>query len=173
MKSELYHSGTYLGKDYSDGIKHWKYVKKERVNGKWRYYYADEEYENALKEYNRSKLALGEYEDAYRKSNSKATELESRYKLSKAFKNDKKIQNDAYYKAKAERSLSDKFQKKYSEARANGIRAANNYENVKIKTATRRTIAKGIAAVANFFSNAFGSKLTTKTTVKGSYFKNK
>ena len=25
-----------------DELKHWKYIKKERVNGKWRYYYDDE-----------------------------------------------------------------------------------------------------------------------------------
>lgn len=40
-ETELYHSGTYLGKDYSDGIKHWKYIKKETVNGKTKYYYDD------------------------------------------------------------------------------------------------------------------------------------
>lgn len=38
-ETELYHSGIYLGKDYSDGIKHWKYIKKERKNGHWVYYY--------------------------------------------------------------------------------------------------------------------------------------
>ena len=38
--SELYHSNTYLGSDYSDGIKHWKYVKKYKGrNGKWVYVY--------------------------------------------------------------------------------------------------------------------------------------
>lgn len=26
----LYHSDTYLGKDFSDGIQHWKYLKKEK-----------------------------------------------------------------------------------------------------------------------------------------------
>ena len=39
MNNELYHSDIYLGEDYTDGIKHWKYISKERVNGKWRYYY--------------------------------------------------------------------------------------------------------------------------------------
>ena len=39
---ELYHSDKYLGADYSDGIKHWKYVKREPIgNGKYRYYYTD------------------------------------------------------------------------------------------------------------------------------------
>lgn len=40
--SELYHSDVYLGADFSDGIKHWKYIKKYKgSNGKWRYVYAD------------------------------------------------------------------------------------------------------------------------------------
>lgn len=41
LNHELYHSDIYLGKDYSDGIKHWKYIKREKVNGRWRYYYKD------------------------------------------------------------------------------------------------------------------------------------
>lgn len=40
MRNELYHSDTYLGKEYSDGLKHFKYVSKEKLpNGKYRYYY--------------------------------------------------------------------------------------------------------------------------------------
>lgn len=36
---ELYHSDEYVGEDYSDGICHWKYIDKKKVNGKWRYIY--------------------------------------------------------------------------------------------------------------------------------------
>lgn len=38
----IIHSDIYLGKDYSDGIKHWKYIKREKINGKWRYYYKND-----------------------------------------------------------------------------------------------------------------------------------
>ena len=42
--SELYHSDVYLGADYSDGLKHWKYIKRYRGrNGKWCYVYANKE----------------------------------------------------------------------------------------------------------------------------------
>lgn len=34
-------SQYYLGVDRSKQIRHWKYIKRERVNGKWRYYYDD------------------------------------------------------------------------------------------------------------------------------------
>lgn len=41
-EEELYHSDTYLGDDYSDGIKHWKYIKREKMsNGKYRYWYKE------------------------------------------------------------------------------------------------------------------------------------
>lgn len=36
---ELYHSDKYLGADYSDELKHYKYIKRERINGRWVYYY--------------------------------------------------------------------------------------------------------------------------------------
>lgn len=38
----LMHSDMYLGKDYSKGMKHWKYIKRYKVNGKWRYVYGDD-----------------------------------------------------------------------------------------------------------------------------------
>lgn len=38
----LFHSDTYLGEDYtSSNLKHWKYLKKEKKNGRWVYYYTD------------------------------------------------------------------------------------------------------------------------------------
>lgn len=39
-KNELFHSDTYLGQDFSDGVKHYKYIKKIPIgNGKFRYIY--------------------------------------------------------------------------------------------------------------------------------------
>ena len=39
--TELFHSETYLGADYSDGLKHFKYIKRYRnARGKWVYVYA-------------------------------------------------------------------------------------------------------------------------------------
>ena len=40
-KQELIHSDVYLGEEHDDGLMHWKYIKREKVNGKWRYYYTD------------------------------------------------------------------------------------------------------------------------------------
>lgn len=46
-KNSLMHSDTYLGQDYTNGLYHWKYIKREKVNGKWRYYYKNEELEKS------------------------------------------------------------------------------------------------------------------------------
>jgi hypothetical protein len=40
--THIYHSDVYLGEDFSDGLKHYKYIKKERKNGRWVYYYNDD-----------------------------------------------------------------------------------------------------------------------------------
>lgn len=39
---ELFHSAVYLGQDFSDGIRHFKYIKREKINGKWVYTYKDD-----------------------------------------------------------------------------------------------------------------------------------
>lgn len=36
---ELRHSDTYLGETYNDGLYHYKYISKKKINGEWRYYY--------------------------------------------------------------------------------------------------------------------------------------
>lgn len=42
--TELFHSDVYLGQEYSDGLKHYKYLKKVKsANGKWRYIYDETE----------------------------------------------------------------------------------------------------------------------------------
>lgn len=39
MEEKIIHSDIYKGEDYSDGIIHYKYIKKEKINGRWVYYY--------------------------------------------------------------------------------------------------------------------------------------
>ena len=40
--SSLLHSSTYYGQEFDDGLRHWKYIKREKVGGKWRYWYDDQ-----------------------------------------------------------------------------------------------------------------------------------
>ena len=38
----ILHSDIYMGADFSEGFKHWKYIKRYKgKNGKWQYVYAD------------------------------------------------------------------------------------------------------------------------------------
>lgn len=46
---ELFHSETYLGADYSDGLQHFKYIRRYRNRkGKWTYVYANKGTHNQI-----------------------------------------------------------------------------------------------------------------------------
>lgn len=150
-EENLYHSDTYLGEDYSDGIKHWKYVKKETINGKTRYYYSDAEYENAIKDYYKAK---SDYSAAYINKNrayenyQKTRSKESNNVLNKGAK----ALDVADVNIRIARKLSDEADKKYKSASVEYDKAYTKYQNTTIKTFARRTIATGVAAVMNFFT---------------------
>lgn len=66
----LFHSDIFLGDEFDDEMYHWKYIKKKRVNGKWRYYYDVKDalgYDergaagDAVREYNRAKTNADNY----------------------------------------------------------------------------------------------------------------
>lgn len=42
------HSDTYYGQDFSDGLTHWKYIKRYEVGGRYRYVYANKETHNRV-----------------------------------------------------------------------------------------------------------------------------
>lgn len=68
LNNELYHSDVYLGKDYSDGIKHYKYIKREKVNGRWRYYYKNDKLDQLGRKKKRSVDNYNAMEKAYETS---------------------------------------------------------------------------------------------------------
>ena len=59
----LMHSDFYLGADYDDGLKHWKYIRKySNSKGKWTYVYADKEtHKDIQKKYNALKSDVNKY----------------------------------------------------------------------------------------------------------------
>lgn len=59
---ELYHSDTYLGSEYDEGLKHWKYIKRYWGKGRWNYVYANKETHDTIKRANNTAV------DAYRKA---------------------------------------------------------------------------------------------------------
>ena len=50
-----------------DSLQHWKYIKRERKNGKWKYYYHDDNYVDARDKYNDASKA---HEEARSRSRS-------------------------------------------------------------------------------------------------------
>lgn len=133
-----------------DELKHWKYISKKKVNGKWRYYYNDEEYEKAVLDNNAAKNALD-----------KAAE-----NVELADRNERAYRNEMFDDLEITREEEKKhavLALQLSEAKLVHVEAGKKYvkttkklEQVTAKTSVRRAIANGIAAVLNFFSGLFG-----------------
>lgn len=96
----------------SDELYHWKYIKKKKVNGKWRYYY---DIKDALGYTKRDKLdkAINEYT----KADKEASELEKKDRK-KYGKNSLTVSNDtaesrlyAIDKAREVRKAQDEYKK--------------------------------------------------------------
>lgn len=131
MATELYHSDTYLGKDYSDGIRHFKYIKRVRKNGRWVYYYQNDTLDTLEKNMNRAKVRQQVVDN---KAKLKDPQAYSDYKERRVVYNDNKYGKSMMNAEKAAR------------------RAVFEYKLEKVVTAPTRAIAKGTAAAANAIS---------------------
>ena len=157
---ELFHSDIYLGEDYSDGIRHWKYVKREKLsNGKYRYYYKDDELDKTYSDWentivDRSKAYSDKWnkELAYDRAKSNRESAESNFRKNTTVENGKKYSN----------STADEKKKynEYEQALINydvidkkAMTLAKKYDKMKLAHTPQRVIAKGIAAVANLLEN--------------------
>ena len=129
----LCHSDIYLGTDFSDGLRHWKYIKKVRgSNGKFRYYYKNDKLDELETKNN---AALGK---AMRDS-SPYSSVETQYKDGKPYQ--------TIYTHKPN----------YSEARAK--KSENEYKQInkqynkeRVKDVPKRVIGRAIAWIANLFN---------------------
>ena len=88
LNKEVFFLWKYNQTTTSDELYHWKYVKKKKVNGKWRYYY---DIKDALGYTKRDKLDKAIEE--YNKADKKASELEKRDRK-KYRKNGSMVSND-------------------------------------------------------------------------------
>ena len=144
---KIVHSDVYLGQEYSDGLYHWKYIKRERKNGKWVYYYKDDKLSEAKYKYDTDKKAL-RYENSKR-GYDKLNSIHYRY-------NGKDIDDPTYTKLgrdafsssvnyKLAKKKSDKRKKKYNAP----IKALNKMSEVGYNI--RKKINKGIKHRGDFF----------------------
>lgn len=146
-QDELYHSNVYLGKDYSDGIKHWKYIKKERRNGKWVYYYKDDNLTKAKERYDRDKDAI-EYENGKRMYGQKdMTHTTHRGKVidDPTYNKLRKDIVESSIKYKYAKNKSDQRKKKYETP----IRVLNKMSDVNYNI--KKKINRGKKAIAKLF----------------------
>lgn len=147
--SSLYHSDEYLGEDYTDGIKHWKYIKREKRNGRWVYYYKDDKYDKLLKEssnaYANKKIAVNNYYDAKKKYDSLngPTSINT-YK--KALNNKINAAEKAN-KARRKSEMADKQYDKY--AKKTAIRRISGKKLVKVLNTSSEIISKGKKYLSN------------------------
>lgn len=82
--NELYHSDTFFGDSYSDELCHYKYIKKEKRNGKWIYIYESQKLKEDAKEFLTGKNARNKM---FESSLKKAASESNRDNASKMIKN--------------------------------------------------------------------------------------
>lgn len=178
MNNELYHSDIYLGQDFSDGVKHFKYIKRERKNGRWVYYYSNEEY-NKAKQASKAASAKAdvlnkEYAKASREHSNKVIAdnnarvrqqlsfhlkdsskgIINKYKANKNYEQAKKDSSKAYNElVDAYKKKSEALSKSYN-ADQEASAAKSKYEKVAKKTKAHRAVGKTVVKVANKLSNA-------------------
>ena len=182
--TELFHSDVYLGQDFSDGIRHWKYIKREMVNGRWKYYYKDDAYDKANSKFksatnkyldnaNKADKELKNHSEAHKKNvnNNSTIDRYNRSGLIGKIRY-KKEANAAVKSNKELVKKADQYVEDYHTASKNAddalkeAKAAEKERNkAKNKDKARKALAKGGIKVANAASEA-GYK-TKKSIAKG------
>ena len=159
----IIHGQLYAVPSKSNELKHWKYVKREKVNGKWRYYYDDSELKKAKSAEKEARTEMGkaavysdkakdEYDDAVNNARNFMNGDTSKVKdVTKQMS----INSDLVKSAKSNYTNAESYHK---EAVAAYDKAYSKLRKTKVKHVVVGTIAKGVAAVGNFFSKLFSKK---------------
>lgn len=131
-------------------LKHWKYIKKKKVNGKWRYYYSDPEYTSAKQNKDKAdkELANATYRKFGHEDNLKKEYAKRGGMVGIASKEDEAA-------IKKARDNVARANNNYKNAMAKQYKAREKYKKITLKTLPRRAVAKGAAAVANMLSKLF------------------
>lgn len=158
-KNELFHSDTYLGQDFSDGIRHWKYIKREKVNGRWRYYYKDNAYDKANTAYQKAQKQVDSNHYTVNRNNRRIErnnaiieDYNSSNAISKVFKR-KKVKAAVKENEKTS-AQSQKIVDRHRTDEANLRSAKYKREEEANKDTTRKQLAKTGVKVANKLSDA-------------------
>lgn len=128
----------------NDELMHWKYIKREKKNGRWVYYYDQSAYDNsiAVQDYKMKQKSLSAAKKQY-------MEDTVNYSTNKS-------NMDWKTRGKAADKAVDST-KKYYAASIAAKEATKRYKRAKVRTFAARTISKGVVKVANLLSG-LGSK---------------
>lgn len=163
MSKYIIVNGTF--REISDEeLMHFKYIKREKVNGKWVYYYDKKQADADLKRYEDKATEARENRTHQlgRSINSKLDLERAEAARDKVYARGITNVGDVAARAVADRQVglakgatyltaydvrhADKVAKKYEK----------KYQKMKLKQVAHSTISKGIVKVANFFSKLFG-----------------
>ena len=138
--NHVYHSDTYLGEDFSDGLKHYKYIRKYQKNGHTYYVYDDSEAKNVEK-----KISVGLNTKFVDKN---GWSVNSSYKTGKALgaghsETRSKILNAPQEKQKPSDIIKEKAYNK-------SLEKLKKHSVQKLKDIPRKIHAKGLSLVSGF-----------------------
>ncbi len=154
-----------------DELMHWKYIKREKVNGKWKYYYDQSELDAAKASANKKRNAYERASDKYTKDTTALLDSNLRVRQLR-----NQLMNASSSKDKARASLeltraseeADKVKQTQRNSHTVLVRtkqyaeeAEKAYNKNKIVSFPARTVAKGAVKVANILSG--NSKQDKKT----------
>jgi len=132
----LCHSDIYLGADFSDGLKHWKYIKRVMGhNGKYIYYYKNDKLDE-LRDKNNAALT---------KSMHDSTPYSGR---TTSYKDGKPYKTVLTYDPNYSEDRAKKSQEEYKKAH-------RKYNAERVKDVPKRTIGKAISFMANLFNGHY------------------
>ena len=162
----------YIGKDNTSDLQHWKYIKRERVNGKWKYYYKDDDYENARKktgeaienrkrideEWTKSALLEDDLRDQLKKAEQQVKELEKLAAEQDKYKAPLKL---AQEKAKvfrekfmAQKEATDELGKPRIDAHMNEAEAKKEVHSAANKDLSKKSMSRKLVKSLNKASDA-------------------
>lgn len=131
-------------------LMHWKYIKKEKKNGRWVYYYDD----------NAAKLVLDLQKESVNKAKSNEIDKAIAYHDAK-----EKLDNNTITLGSGARMVNvldlydeETAKKNYKNAIAKAKKAVRRYETMRVEYVINKVSSTTISKVANFFSKAFGKK---------------
>ncbi len=130
-----------------DELMHWKYIKREKKNGKWVYYYDEKEANKELRP--QQKLVA----EAKARESVAQLEYAANKKLADAMGlNDGR--NTFYGNEIAVKNRQARSANKYNSAKRHTEKVVKKYERMKLGRNIKKSVSTGIVKIANIFSGA-------------------